>query len=143
MSAGYVTKRRVEFRDTDAAGIVHFSVFFLWMEEVEHEALRHLGLSVHQPGEQHVVSFPRASATCDFLAPARFEDELDVVVTIPRIGTKSVTYEFTFRSGDTTIAKGQVTTVCCEVQSGGILRSTPIPPDILTRLQRLVPQKNG
>ncbi|MCG8653286.1 MAG: hypothetical protein MI861_25835, partial [Pirellulales bacterium] len=39
----FSTKRRVEFRDTDAAGIVHFSAFFPMMEAAEHEMLRSLG----------------------------------------------------------------------------------------------------
>ncbi|MEL7264077.1 MAG: hypothetical protein AAFP69_04590, partial [Planctomycetota bacterium] len=42
-------QRRVEFRDTDAAGIVHFSAFFPFMETAEHAFLRSLGLSVFQP----------------------------------------------------------------------------------------------
>src|SRR3984893_8862096 len=46
MSEPYRTTRRVEFRDTDAAGIAHFSAFFFYMESVEHEFLRSLGLSV-------------------------------------------------------------------------------------------------
>ncbi len=50
MSEAYRTTRRVEFRDTDAAGIVHFSAFFFYMESVEHEFLRQLGLSVHATG---------------------------------------------------------------------------------------------
>ena len=40
------TRRRVEFRDTDAAGIVHFSAFFVWMESAEHELLRAAGVPV-------------------------------------------------------------------------------------------------
>src|SRR5688572_30626127 len=48
----YKTSRRIEFRDTDAAGIAHFSVFFTFMEEAEHEFLRHVGLSVHVQHEQ-------------------------------------------------------------------------------------------
>ena len=40
------TRRRVEFRDTDAAGIVHFSAFFFWMESAEHELLRAAGVTV-------------------------------------------------------------------------------------------------
>ncbi len=40
------TTRRVEFRDTDMAGIMHFSAFFTTLESVEHEFLRSLGLSV-------------------------------------------------------------------------------------------------
>jgi 4-hydroxybenzoyl-CoA thioesterase/acyl-CoA thioester hydrolase len=44
--AAFHTARRVEFRDTDAAGIMHFSTFFNRMEEAEHELLRTLGTSV-------------------------------------------------------------------------------------------------
>ena len=44
--AAFKTRRRVEFRDTDAAGIVHFSAFFFWMESAEHELLRAAGVDV-------------------------------------------------------------------------------------------------
>ena len=40
------TRRIVEFRDTDAAGIVHFSAFFPWMESAEHEMLRSVGIKI-------------------------------------------------------------------------------------------------
>ena len=40
--------RRVEFRDTDAAGIMHFSTYFTYMEEAEHELFRRLGTTVMQ-----------------------------------------------------------------------------------------------
>ena len=43
-SSPFVARRRVEFRDTDAAGIAHFSTFFVWMESAEHELLRHAGV---------------------------------------------------------------------------------------------------
>ena len=46
MGKVFKTRRRVEFRDTDMAGIVHFSVFFAYMEQAEHELLRSLGLGV-------------------------------------------------------------------------------------------------
>ena len=45
MSTAFVTSRRVEFSDTDAAGIVHFVAFFRMMEQAEHELLRSVGLS--------------------------------------------------------------------------------------------------
>ena len=38
--------RRVEFSDTDMAGIMHFSNFFRFMEAAETAFLRSLGLSV-------------------------------------------------------------------------------------------------
>ena len=40
MSSPFVYSQRVEFRDTDAAGVAHFSTFFIWMEEAEHAALQ-------------------------------------------------------------------------------------------------------
>jgi len=43
MPASFRTTRRVEFGDTDMAGIVHFARFFCFMESAEHEMLRSLG----------------------------------------------------------------------------------------------------
>ena len=47
----FTTTRRVEFCDTDMAGIVHFSTFYKWMEQAEHDYFRSLGLSIvtHTP----------------------------------------------------------------------------------------------
>ena len=47
----YRVKRRVEFHETDSAGIVHFSNFFRYMEAAEVEFLNSLGLSVAISGE--------------------------------------------------------------------------------------------
>lgn len=113
--AKYVTKRRIEFGDTDMAGIVHFSNFFRFMESAECEFLRSRGLSVKLEWEGQTIGFPRVAASCDYLQPARFEDVLDVSVTIDRIGTKSVTYAFEFTRAGQRIAVGKVTSVCCLV----------------------------
>ncbi len=90
------TKRRVEFGDTDMAGIVHFSNFFRFMEAAECEFLRARGLSVKLEWEGQALGFPRVSASCDYLSPARFEDVLDIAVTIERVGRKSVTFALEF-----------------------------------------------
>jgi 4-hydroxybenzoyl-CoA thioesterase/acyl-CoA thioester hydrolase len=144
----YAHLRRVEFRDTDAAGIVHFSVFFPMMEEAEHAALRYLGLSVLHPiGDETHLTWPRVSATCDFFAPARFEDQLRIDVSVSKIGTSSVTYGFAFQrefaaqpsveSAGVLIARGSVTAVCCLLSPGQPLRKQPIPADIREKLVRL------
>ena len=39
----FTTTRRVEFGDTDMAGIMHFANFFRFMERTEHAFLRTLG----------------------------------------------------------------------------------------------------
>src|ERR1700681_1540806 len=103
------TTRRIEFGDTDMAGIVHFANFFRFMEAAECEFLRVRGLSVVLDWEGQAIGFPRVSATCDYVKPARFEEVLDIGVKIERIGTKSVTYAFEFTCDGEIIARGKVT----------------------------------
>jgi acyl-CoA thioester hydrolase len=129
------TTRRVEFGETDMAGIVHFSNFFRYMEAAECEFLRTRGLSVKLDFEGQAIGFPRVSANCDYVSPARFEDLLDVAVSIERLGTKSVTYGFEFTRGGVLIAKGKVTSVCCRVGHDERMESIEIPAGYRARLQ--------
>jgi acyl-CoA thioester hydrolase len=135
MSEPYRTKRRVEFRDTDAAGIAHFSAFFFYMESVEHEFLRHFGLSVLGEDKTGPVSWPRVSASCDFQSAVRFEDVLDIELRIARLGTKSVTYEFVFKCEGRPVAKGKTVAVCCRFPPGAAPESIPIPAAITGKLR--------
>ena len=96
MAELYRTTRRVEFSETDAAGMIHFSSYFLYMEQAEHELFRHLGTSVLTKDDSGTISWPRVSASCDYSRPGTFEDELQIDVGIARLGEKSVTYQFYF-----------------------------------------------
>jgi acyl-CoA thioester hydrolase len=133
----YRTQRRVEFRDTDAAGIAHYSVFFNFMEEVEHEMLRSLGLSVLIETTGGHISWPRVNATCDYTGSVRFEDIVDVELQVGRIGEKSVTYDFDFACEGRPIAKGRVTAVCCFIQPEGFPQSMKIPAEFAVKLKQL------
>lgn len=135
----FQTTCHVEFRDTDAAGIVHFSVFFNYMERAEHELLRSLGSSVVQRDVNgETISWPRVAATCDYRGAARFEETLNVHVAVDHLGTKSVRYRFEFFRGEERIASGTLTAVCCRVDAGGHLQSRPIPEELRRQLQRYV-----
>ncbi len=129
---------RVEFRDTDAAGIVHFSVFFTYMEEAEHSLIRHLGLAVMMEDEEGAFSWPRVSASCDYKAPIRFGDDVDVVTTISKLGGRSVHYAHEFVKDGQTIASGQIAVVCCGMGDDGSIRSRAIPDFVREKLQPYV-----
>jgi acyl-CoA thioester hydrolase len=135
--SSFQTTRRVEFRDTDAAGIMHFSAFFTMMESVEHELLRSLGTSVvTQNAAGQTISWPRVAARCEYRGAAHFEDILDVSLTIGRLGKKSVTYEYAFSRAETPIAEGHITAVCCRLGEHKQLESIPIPAELRTSLAR-------
>ena len=135
MSAPFRVSRRVDFCDTDMAGIIHFSNFFRYMEFAEVAFLRARGLSVAMTrGEEH-LGFPRVSATCDFLHPIRFEDVVEIAVRVERLGRKSVTYSFDFTHDGKAVAKGRISAVCCRMTPGiHALESIDIPEDIRARL---------
>lgn len=128
------TKRRVEFCDTDMAGIVHFSNFFRYMEAAEVDFLRQRGLSVTLEWEGRKLGFPRVSATCDYIRPAHFQEVLDIAVTCERIGQKSVTYAFEFSREGEILARGKVTSVCCQIGPAG-WEGITIPSTLRTRLE--------
>ena len=114
---GFSVNRRVEFRDTDAAGIVHFSAFFPMMEAAEHALLRSLGISVlpDHGAKEPPLTWPRVSARCDYVSAARFEDELQIDVSVAKIGSTSVQYAFAFSRDGRPIANGSLTAVCCRL----------------------------
>ncbi len=128
------TQRRVEFVDTDMAGIVHFASFFRYMESAEHEFLRSRGLSVVLDWEGEHLGFPRVSATCDYVKSARFEEVIDILMRIERLGAKSISYAVEFFRGDDLLARGKLTCVCCRVGDGPLV-SVEIPAGIRARLQ--------
>jgi acyl-CoA thioester hydrolase len=135
------TKRRIEFADVDQAGIVHFSRFFVFMETAEHEFLRSLGTSVHSKMDGKEVGWPRLSATCEYVSPARFEEVLDIRLTVSRKGKKSMTYEFIFSRGKDVIARGRMTSACCIVEAGQKLRAIPIPEVIASKVHEIDAKK--
>jgi YbgC/YbaW family acyl-CoA thioester hydrolase len=132
----FTTTRRVEFGDTDMAGIVHFANFFRFMESAETQFLRSLGFSVNWKAEGKKWGFPRVSASCDFLKPARFEDVLTIAVTVERVGLKSVTYRHDFANDrGEPVATGRVTAVFCLTTSPDELASAEIPPEVRAKLE--------
>jgi acyl-CoA thioester hydrolase len=128
------TTHRVEFHETDMAGIVHFSNFFRYMEVAEVAFLRSRGLHVSLHDGPMRYGFPRVSATCDYFKPARFEDELDVIVTLEKVGEKSVSYTHEFRRGDDVLARGRITAVYVQVGADHKLHGAAIPPEIRAKL---------
>lgn len=134
------TRRRVEFRDTDAAGIVHFSAFFVWMESAEHELLRAAGVALIERDADGIdCSWPRVAATCEYTAAIRFEDEIDVSVVVEAIGRTSVTYGFVFTHRSTEVANGTIVAVRCRLPPGGRPEPVPIPSEMAARLEAFTP----
>jgi acyl-CoA thioester hydrolase len=131
----FVHTHRVEFAETDMAGIVHFANFYRWMEETEHAFFRSLGfLIVEKQADGTVIGWPRVRASCSFESPAFYDDLLDIELSITRQGVKSLTMNFVFRRGETRLATGELKTVCCRHEPNGKFASIEIPESHRARL---------
>jgi 4-hydroxybenzoyl-CoA thioesterase/acyl-CoA thioester hydrolase len=134
MPADFFFDRRIQFADTDLAGIVHFTRFFQFMEEAEHAFLRSRGLSVVMQHEGRSIGWPRVSARCDYLRPLRFEEVVQVRVRIARMGGKSIQYEFEFTKAGEVVARGELTACFCQVH-GGQVTAIDLPDDLRRQIE--------
>lgn len=125
--------RRVQFYETDAAGIVHFSWYFRYMEEAEHALWRAAGLSIEPLGSE--LGWPRIAAAFEFNAPLRFEDEFETFIRIEAMTTKTIRYSCVLTRADTKIGTGSLTIACVRRRLNEPMQSIPIPSDISARLQ--------
>jgi len=130
----FVTRRKVEFADTDSGGVVHFSRYMVFMETAEHQFLAARGINVDTHIEGKRVSWPRVSARCSYGRPLIFGDEVEIEVSVARRGKKSMTYAFALRRGEEEIASGEMTSVCCVIEADGRFTAIPIPQELAGRL---------
>ena len=133
MPAEFAIRRRVQFAETDMAGVLHFSNYFRYMEEVEHAFWRSLDLTVYLRDVEPHISWPRVATGCEYFFPLHFEDEVDLALRVTKVGQKSLIYEVEFRRSGERCAIGLVTAVCCATKPGSFT-PTPIPNVIRARL---------
>jgi acyl-CoA thioesterase FadM len=81
----------------------------------------------YRDAQGRAFAWPRVAVSCDYLAPARFGDELGIRLTIERLGSSSLTYGFDVRLGEMAVARGRVTAVFCALEDGGRLVPEPLP----------------
>jgi acyl-CoA thioester hydrolase len=86
----YSSLTRVGFSDTDAQGVVYYGRYLPYFDQARVEYARHLGMLATGPEE---FEFVLRANTIEYLAPARFDDLLEVFIRVSRIGRTSATYE--------------------------------------------------
>ena len=126
-------RRRVQFAETDMAGVVHFSWFFRYMEEAEHALWRSAGVSVAP--RDATLAWPRVAAAFEYRRPLRFEDEFEVHIRIAAITAKAMTFVCRVWRGDEDVASGRMTVACVSHRPGEPMKGIAIPADIAARFE--------
>src|SRR5262245_8148605 len=141
MPREFIYHRRVQFYETDVAGIVHFSCYPRYMEEAEHEMWRAAGLSIKPAGTD--LGFARVSVSIEFHAPLYFEEEFDVAVRIESMSRRTIKYACSITRDDVKIATGTMAAVCVRRGPGEAFKAVEIPEEIVKKLSALRTSEPG
>jgi acyl-CoA thioester hydrolase len=134
----YAAYQRVGFSETDAQGVVYYGRYMPYFDLARTEYHRHLG-RLALGG----VDFAMRAISVDFVAPARFDDLLEIFVRVERVGTTSITYDHAaYRIGDrvdTLMATAKATLVAISL---GERRAVPVPDEIRAQVTRFEAQSS-
>jgi YbgC/YbaW family acyl-CoA thioester hydrolase len=140
-SSEHMIVRQIEFVDTDMAGIMHFSNYYRMMEAAETSFFRSLGLPLFEECDGRMIGWPRVRSRCDYHAPLRFNDTVEVHLFVKEIRVRALNFFFRFRKRRPdgsleAVARGELTTVCATLDPvTQAIISLPIPPVVLERLE--------
>ena len=134
--APFTAEHRANFSDTDAAGIVHFSTVFFWVEATEEALFRQRQLPFIRAEGSKLTGFPRVRVECDFLSPIYREDVVKVALTPAEIGDKKLVWLFDAHVGERAVAKGKLTTVYAWREGQGPMAAALVPLEIKSALLR-------
>jgi acyl-CoA thioester hydrolase len=113
-----VSSLRVRYAETDKMGVVYYANYLVWFEVARADLLRSLGWTYREM-EIAGISLPVIEAHCQYLRPARYDDEIDVKTKGRMLSPVRMEFEYhVIRKTDQTIAaKGK--TVHAAVDAAG------------------------
>jgi acyl-CoA thioester hydrolase len=122
---------RVYYEDTDAGGVVYHARYLHFMERGRTEWLRDLGFEQDRLREQAGVLFVVNRMELDFVAPARFNEQLEVHTDLSQCGRASLNFAQVIQRSGQPLCRALVRVACVDAQR---FKPTAIPPSLLREL---------
>jgi acyl-CoA thioester hydrolase len=120
-----VVRLRVRFSETDLMGIVHHASYVSYMEVGRIEWLRRRGVA-YADWAAHGVHLPVVELAVQYRAPVRFDDEIDVHVSLVEVGAASVRFAYRLlRATDGTLCTEGSTRLACIDSQLALRRISP------------------
>lgn len=122
---------RVRYGETDQMGVVYHANYIVWFHEARDALLRQAGIDLAAI-EKEGLRFPIIDASCRYLHPARYGDEMVVTAHLLRENVARMQFRFEVRTARSPrlIATGATVSVITDVNGKLRLRT----PAVLERL---------
>jgi acyl-CoA thioester hydrolase len=127
-------RRRVRYRECDPMSVAYHTFYLDYFEEARTEALRDIGLPYKQLEDSGII-MPVVEASIRYLAPARYDDMLEIETVFEEIPRVRVPILYTVRreNEDTVLATGTVVLCFVDTERG---RPVPAPKAIRDAFSR-------
>ena len=122
---------RVYYEDTDSGGVVYYANYLKFMERARTEWLRSFGFEQDELSRRDGILFGVRSARVEYLKPARFNDSLEVSVTLGRRGPASMLFQHEVRRGEEILCTGEIKVACLDAVG---FSPVAIPEHIVSRI---------
>ncbi len=131
----YIHNRHVEFADTDAAGIAHFSRLLVMVEAAEHAWFKSLNIPILSTQS----AWPCVSLDVTYKSKCEFGDELYIQIQQVTLGNSSLTYKFHAAKASNPQAAFAGTMTKCHIDPASG-KSIPISDEVRNALGNLPQQ---
>lgn len=101
------TKFRVRYAETDQMGVVYYANYFVWMEMGRTDFCKACGFSYRDLEREERAFIAVVEATCRYIAPARYDDDITVRTKIEKINRRVVSFTYEIANGPTLLAEGR------------------------------------
>ncbi len=125
---------RVYYEDTDAGGVVYYANYLKFFERCRTEWMRQAGHDQSALAAAAGIGFVARKASCEYLRPARLDDQLTVGLEVEKLTRVRVVFRQHVRRGDEQLVAGSVEIACVDMAT---MRPAPIPDYLYQQLETL------
>ena len=128
------TTTRVRYPETDRMGVAHHAHYFVWFELGRTELMRQAGCAYGALEDDDGVFFPVVAAGAEYLAPARYDEVIEIETSLTRAEGVRVRFDYVLRRPDDTRVLATGFTVHASCGRDG--RPARLPESLRRRLTR-------
>jgi len=125
---------RVYYEDTDAGGVVYYANYLKFFERCRTEWMRFAGHDQSALAAEAGIGFVARKASCEYLKPARLDDELIVGLEVEKLTRVRVVFRQHVRRGDDELVTGTVEIACVNMAT---MTPSAIPDFLHSKLEAL------
>jgi len=129
------TSFRVEWGETDIAGIIFYPNYFRWFDRATHELFRAAGMPIKELKDREGIVHPIVESGCRFMAPLYYDDPVTLETTVSEVCNRTFRLEHTARRGETVVATGFEVRAWVKQTDGQPMGAVAIPDQYAARLR--------